>query len=311
MRDHLFRIRTGCEPGEIGGNATHPKDDPLWDTEEMRLLLRRRGIMTEEEKKSRLRQKNHESYLKSKEKIEQTKAEVAEYVAEGKLDQAKADNIIRSRLRGYYRAQFENEIIARASSQCQENYSHLKAQTLVFRERFTQLSDSAQLQHTILTQCFNRPDEAMLGGFLERNNVSWPTQPSIFAFWLIYCLAVPISSWPVDSMDSPIPDVNACYKAAALAVHPDKADQERDILGRELRNNITSILNASRDLVLEALPSNPIEDSQVARWWEFTKYKVLTAMQPKGEFPPYFISFLVDQAASNYSASQQIGTMYP
>ena len=150
----------------LGGNDTHPRDDPLWETPEVEELVSFRVPMTAEEKKLNQKRKNAEAYKKSKDNMAELRARLAEHLAEGRMTQDDVDSVLLSRLHGQYRVKYREGISERkrleAEAELERTDANLRKEVQTrmetqqtaakFRETIINLQTLAKSLTTILTE---------------------------------------------------------------------------------------------------------------------------------------------------------------
>jgi hypothetical protein len=282
----------------LAGNDTHPENDPLWNTPLLQELVSRRLPKSDEERAEIIRQRNREAYRKGKETEPETKAKVQGFVEAGRMTQKEADSVILSGLHGQYRVKYQKEM---ADRKAEMSLKELEV-TNKMKEAFRHLQASAQQSTYTLTSIFNCDADATKINHLQRNGFDWPTEPSILAFYLLYAAGVPIGSWPPDGANAP--DVKVAFHAVTLFLHPDKALRYHVAFGGDEKiKEISATLMASK-CELENYLASPGDSADEKRQflnqnWETAKYKILKAMRPNSDtIPPFFISYLIDEAAS-------------
>jgi hypothetical protein len=288
--------------------------------------------MTEAEQKERNRKRNQAAYRKSVQEMQTIRAQLMGFVAANKMTQDEMDSVMLSRLHGQYRVRYREEILKRkkaederklaederrlaevheererdkvAYEQLQARTQHLRSQALDFKKHAMNLTAG-------LAAIFNPHEFQLQTNHLQRNGIVWPVVASPAAFYMIYAIAVPIACWPLDG--SSRPELNHAFQSASLFLHPDKAFQYAAALGgEEQMNDIAKTLQASRDMIKEYMESPETSTAEknelLNSFWELAKYHVLKAMRPNSStIPPFFISYLIDDAAAKLAQSNQQG----
>jgi len=301
----------------VSGNETHPLDDPLWNSDEVMELVCRREVQTAEQRRIAQQKRCRAAYFKAKSEMTNLRTQLDKLLCDGKLTQEEADSIILSRSYGSYRTKYRLEIEERIKAQQQmnraaleqdleqqrRNYAELRDRALAIKAQCDDAKSYVETQHNILSGLFNPDDHITDTNHLERNNFRWPSEPSTLAFYLIYAAASPIAYWPPDGSDAP--DVVLAYRTACRFIHPDKALNYANALGGQQKmTDISAVLQGSKEAVLTFLSAETeglIEEKKLhlKQEWELAKFRVLKAMIPNSSsFPPFFISYLVDTAAS-------------
>jgi hypothetical protein len=238
------------------------------------------------------------------------------------MSQDEADSILVSRLVGQYRIQEQKRIAERRAREAaeqleamviekeatQQNFDTLQARSLEIRANMSRLQVHAQDLTSTMSQIFNEERNVTNTGHLARNGYIWPTQPSPQAFYSIYAIAVPLAHWPPDGANAP--KIGIAFQAANLFIHMDRADQYSKALGGDDKmRDIGQTLQSSRDLVrnfLDGEGSNEEKQKFLNGLWEVAKFKVLKAMRPNSSsIPPFFVSFLVDEAAAKIQKQRE------
>ena len=294
----------------------------MWNTQELLDLVSRRLPVSEDDQKLKLKERNHDAYKKSTEDMRVLRAQLEGFVIAARMSQDEMDRVMLSRLHGQYRVKYREEIAERkrhesvaalqkekaALDEAQEKYNQLEINTATMANLIKDQSKLSQTLTLTLAQMFNPSEYHTIPGHLKRSGFDWPTIPSVQAFYDLYAVSVPIGSWLSDNSNPP--DINLAFQSASLALHPDKATQYYNALGgREKMEDIARTLQASKEKVVEFLAEkNGTLDEKnmfLNRLWECSKHKVLDAMRPNStDIPPFFISWLVDDAASKLAKSQ-------
>jgi hypothetical protein len=322
VRRHLWDVRCEAIPGQLSGNSSHPREDPLWDTELVKGLLMKKVQMSEEERKRHQRENSHRAYEKSKQQMIQVKTEVDGWIRSGKMTEEEGDRVLLSRLHGSYRLRYQKEItqrekeklekelekLERDNLQRQQENDHLKAQNVACQQQIDQIRNYAANQTNFMSEIFNRKEHMDCGGHFARNGFVWPEEASVQAFWDIFAAVVPIGQWPKD--EDPAPSIHRAYKAAALFLHPDKVSDLVDAIGSiQQLNEINAVFNESRRMIV-AMQKASSRKAEFAKTmdnaWVCARDKVLEALRPKSTtLPAYYISHLVDRAAGRIKSSKE------
>ena len=257
------------------------------------------------------------------------KARVQGFVEAGRMTQEEADSVIVSSLHGQYRVKYREQIAARKAEEAakmaeerqrqlertsntldveREEAEQLRTRNQAMLQQLGSLRDKTQHATFQLAHLFNKCDDITKGNHLSRNGINWPTEPSPVAFYLFYAIGVPIGSWPPD--DSDAPDVKKAFHSVNSFLHVDKALGYLDALGGEEKlRDISAVLATSKEIVEKYIAeNNDATEKQhfLNQCWETAKYRVLKAMRLNSNtIPPFFLSFLVDEAAAHIAKCVQ------
>lgn len=231
------------------------------------------------------------------------------------MTQDEADSMMVNRLHGQYRIKYREEVAERKRHEGiiqleilqatrdneQQTFEQLKARILEFRNQIFNLRDHARDLTNTISEIFNPESDIMMMNHLERNGFIWPTVPSSQTFYFLYAIGVPIGCWPPDNIGPS--DLSLAFQTASLFLYLDKDLQYKNALGGEDKlKDISQTLIASRDIIKSFLEDD--DDTEIEKrnylggLWEIAKYKVLKAMRSNSSnIPPFFISYLVDNAA--------------
>jgi hypothetical protein len=286
LKSHLQNLRLRG-PNLVGGNLTHPAADPLWETPEVVQHVTKHNTFTPELRKANRKNSSRIHYNRTKQDRPLLERTLHALVKVKRITQAEADEILISRLPGGTKLKKKVEVLEQKvvtqdtqdllparndapsppSLVAQQHAAELEA--IQQREDFNRLlrekeQESEDTRHRLymmsrnISALFNGTEYMANPGYKERVACTWPIEPSVEAFWVIYCMVVPHSEWmEVEGF----PDVNQAWKRAQLLINPDRAGNPAiSPDGTDMRS-ITAIFTASRDMCLKYIGLPTADDN--------------------------------------------------
>jgi hypothetical protein len=293
-------------PSLLGGNETHPANDPLWEDEDVKQLLMQRQVQSEEERKEAKRKAGQEGRKKAKDEFEALEAKTRIMVANGEMTEDQREDYLAEHCTGVEKILWKNKSLTRrikayemgnAESiqlqDVQQKINEADAQAHLHYHRYLELSRTISLM-------FNPTRYLEHGVYLSRNGFEWPSTVSSQSYFDIFAVSCPWGAWPDEA-----PTEEKQWRECSIYIHPDKSKSYVEALGgQESCNEIMRIWNASAQVVFDEV-RNSVEEGEEERMaekhsieWKTAMLKVQRVYMPKGDQVPCFLlAHWVDNAA--------------
>jgi len=357
LKSHLQNLRLRG-PNQVGGNSTHPPDDPLWQRADVVDHITKHDTLTPELRQVHRKESAKRHYHQVIENRPLLESTLNALVTVKRITKNEADEIFISRMPGGVKLKRKYEVLEEKVQQhsgtagtedlpdaAQEHMAQLEI--IQQREQINQLMrEKEQMKREItdtstrlftlsrnVSALFNPPEYMKTKGYKDRSDCSWPTEPSVEAFWIIYCMVVPHAEW---FEIKGLPDVQQAWKRAQMNTNPDKpGNQAIAVDGTTDMRRITAVLTASRDMCLKYLGvataddnsflltgedqmafeqgQAPLTETQIRERfnnmlnvWLQVRYRFQKAMIPQsGQLTFQYMAFVVDQASEELQRLEQ------
>lgn len=287
---------------QIGGNTTHPANDKLWKSSEVRNLVEPRIFYSAEEKKEKNRLRNQRFYKARKAEYEKLKEETTRRVANNEMTQAEADAQLDKAAPGWYRTIRELQRKINEASTGSEEHASLRTRLNEVVQQNAMMAHQFQVQCQLICDLYcpdssDDTDDSVATPIFPPAALQWPTTPSTDAYLRIIALVFPMSFWrQIDQ-----PHAKHIRDCAFDLLHPDHSQRLDTYMDQEEKAAVAAVFSASATLVDEAIRKWKESDVQMAEWnksWLQVQREIQQAYLPQSDVAPAFVAGLIFVDAS-------------
>ena len=260
MLHHLRSLRI-INNVEEGFDHFHSRDDPLWETEQVKRLIRGRPKFSEEEKRRVKSEYQREQYQKSKSERERLTA----CLESGEITQKEHDAEVAKWNVGWYRMLAEKKELVK-------DVSEIAKQMSLYRSR--------------LYDCFYQEENPF------QNPVAyvWPMSPSEYAYQQLICLCTPVHH--LAKMSDP---TTQTVQTTIKTVLSPNSDYLNLWLSPTKRISVVDIFSSCCDMINAKMSSMDWgETGRFLKDWEARRDRFLLSMTGNSKgIPPFVLLNLV------------------
>ena len=268
MQHHLRSLRI-VNNIEEGFDHFHSRDDPLWETEQVKTLVRGRQKLSEEEKRRFRSEYQREQYQKSKSERERLRA----CLESGEITEKEYDAAVAKWNVGWYRPLAEIKKLAK-------DVSEITKQVSLFR--------------SCLYDCFYQEENP----FQNPVAYEWPKSPSEDAYQQLICLCTPVHH--LAQMSDP---TTQTVQTTIKTVLSPNNDYLNPWLSPTERISIVDIFSSCCDMINARMSS--MDRGEIGRFlkdWEARRDRFLLSMTGNSKGVPLFV--LLDLVALTWHLNE-------